>query len=75
MIGFQAAASVLGTAVSPPLIGLAIGVAASAFGLASVPLCLTAALPHITMQLAPTPLAPTCRIHYARVLLLSGQWR
>jgi hypothetical protein len=50
LIGFQAAASALGAAVIPPLIGLAMGVSASAFGLAIAPLCLTAALLHIAMQ-------------------------
>ena len=34
MIGFQAAASALGAAVIPPLIGLAMGVSAGAFALA-----------------------------------------
>jgi hypothetical protein len=51
MIGFQAAASALGAAVIPLLIGLAMGVSAGAFGLAIAPLCLTAALLHMAMQM------------------------
>jgi fucose permease len=42
LIGFQAAASAVGAAVIPPLIGLAMGVSAGAFALAIAPLCLTA---------------------------------
>jgi MFS family permease len=51
MIGFQAAASALGAAVFPSLMGLAMGVSARALGLAIAPLCLTAALLHIAMQM------------------------
>jgi fucose permease len=51
LIGFQAAASALGAAVIPPLIGLAMGVSAGAFGPAIVLLCLSAALLHIAMQM------------------------
>ena len=51
MIGFQAAASALGAAAIPLLIGVAMGVSIGAFGLAIAPLCLTAALVHLAMQL------------------------
>jgi fucose permease len=51
LIGFQAAVSALGAAVIPPLIGVAMGVSVGAFGLAIAPLCLTAALLHIAMQM------------------------
>jgi fucose permease len=51
MIGFQAAASALGAALLPSLIGLAMGVSAAAFALAIAPLCLTSALLHIAMQM------------------------
>ena len=46
-----AAASAVGAAAIPPLIGLAMGVSAGAFALAIAPLCLTAALLHIAMQM------------------------
>jgi fucose permease len=51
LIGFQAAASALGAAVIPLLIGLAMGVSAGAFALAIAPLSLTAALLYIAMQM------------------------
>jgi fucose permease len=51
LIGLQAAASALGAAVIPLLIGLAMGVSVGAFGLAIAPLCLTAALLHMAMQM------------------------
>jgi MFS family permease len=51
LIGFQAAASALGAAVIPLLIGVAMGVSVGAFGVAIAPLCLTAALLHIAMQM------------------------
>jgi fucose permease len=50
VIGFQAAASSLGAAIVPSLIGLAMDVSAGAFALAIAPLCLTAALLYIAMQ-------------------------
>jgi hypothetical protein len=51
MIGFQAAASALGAAVIPALIGLAMGVSVGAFAPAIAPLCLTAAFLHVAMQM------------------------
>jgi hypothetical protein len=51
MIRFQAAASALGAALFPPLIGLAMGVSAGAFAEAIAPLCLIAALLHIAVQM------------------------
>lgn len=51
MFGFQAAASSLGAAVIPLLIGLDMGVSAGAFALAIAPLRLTAALLDIAMQM------------------------
>jgi hypothetical protein len=46
---FQAAASALGAALLPPLIGIAVGVPAGAFAPAIALLCLIAAVRHIAM--------------------------
>jgi hypothetical protein len=51
MIGFQASASALGAGVIPLLIGLVMGVSAGALALVIAPLCLTAALLCIAMQM------------------------
>jgi hypothetical protein len=49
--GYQATAPALGAAVIAPLISLAMGVSAGAFALAIAPLCPTAVLLHMAMQM------------------------
>ena len=73
MIGFQAAASALGAAVIPPLIGLAMGVSAGAFRASdrtAVPDRSTAVHSHAD---APTPLAMPARSSCDRAEAVLGR--